>query len=230
MGNLLGGLIRGIFSIFGGIFGLLFGGIGRFLLPLILVGAIMYAVLNPTVLKGFAGILSGGKLSVVSAPVVVTQIRGMSTLVTASFASQVNVEVKKEGLFSFLPSERMMLRAEGTILAGVDLTKITEADVTVSGSTVTIRIPPAKIVSQDMRYAQVLTDQGILPGIDPTMQSAAEEKGRAELLKAACDNYLLNKAEQEAQVALGDLLGKLDVDQVSLVQTKPQLGESTGCP
>ena len=155
----------------------------------------------------------------------------MSTLVTTAYDSNVKVDVKSDPLFNFLPAERVVLRVEGTILAGIDLTKISQADVTVNGGEVTVRIPPAHIVSKDLRSTQLVTDQGIMPGIDPSLQPAAEQKGRDELLRAACTYGILAKAEQEAQTALGALLSKVaGVQTLRLIQNTPGPGEATGCP
>ncbi|MEI6181209.1 MAG: hypothetical protein WCP31_10670, partial [Chloroflexales bacterium] len=60
---------------------------------------------------------------------------------------------------------------------------------------------------------------------------AAEQKGRDELLRAACTYGILAKAEQEAQTALGSLLSKVaGVQTLRLIQTTPGPGEATGCP
>ena len=235
MGKIIGGLFGGILRLFGsllsGIFGGLLGTVGRIVAPVVLVLGIAWAVMNPSVLQGLTRLFSGGALQVTSAPAVITQIRSMSTLVTTSYDSNVTVDVKGDPLFGFFPAERMVLRVEGTILAGIDLTKISQADVTVNGGDVTVRIPPAHIVSKDLRSTQLVTDQGIMPGIDPKLQPVAEQKGRDELLRAACTYGILAKAEQEAQTALGALLSKVaGVQTLRLIQTTPGPGEATGCP
>lgn len=234
MGRILGGIFGGFFRLLGGllrgIFRGLLGRVGCTVLLIVLVLGILWAVTNPNVRAGFGQLLGIGQTHTVSAPVVITQIRGMSTLVTAAFESQVSVEVYKDSLFTFLPAERVFLQVEGTILAGIDLTQITEQDVTINGNEVVVHIPPAHIVSQDVHNASLVTDQGILPGIDPALQTAAEERGKAELLQAACAYGVLDKAEQEVQVALGDLLRKLDdVRTIRLIQDDPAPGFVTGC-
>ncbi len=235
MGRIIGGVFGGIFRLLGsllsGILGWMFGAVGRIVAPVVVVLGILWAVTNPGVLQGLGRLLSGGQFQVTSTPAIITQIRSMSTLVTTAYDSNVTVDVKGDPLFGFLPAERVVLRVEGTILAGIDLTHISQSDVTVNGGEVTVRIPPAHIVSKDLHSTQLVTEQGVLPGIDPKIQPAAEQKGRDELLQAACAYGILAKAEQAAQTALGDLLGKLGgVQTLRLIQDTPGPGEATGCP
>lgn len=235
MGRMIGGIFGGIFHMVGmliaSIFGGVFGWIGKIVLPVVLVLGVIWGITNPGMIQGLMRLISGGAFTVTSAPAVITQIRSMSTLVTTAYDAEVTSEVKKDPAFSFLPSERVVLRVEGTILAGIDLSRIREQDVTVNGGTVTVRIPPAYIVSKDLRSTQIATDQGLMPGIDPALLPVAEQKGRDELLLVACNYGILAKAEQEAHVALGDLLGKLaGVQTLQLIQDEPRPGEATGCP
>jgi Protein of unknown function (DUF4230) len=231
IGALLGGILRLFGSLFSGIFGWLFGAVGRIVAPVVLVLGLLWAITNPGTFQGLGRLLSGGQMRVTSAPAIISQIRSMSTLVTIAYESNVTTDVKKDPFFSFMPAERIVLKVEGTILAGIDLSQISQADVTVNGGEVTVHVPAAYIVSKDLHSTQLVTEQGVMPGIDPAMLPAAEQKGRDELLKAACTYGILSKAEQSAQTALGDLLGKLGgVQTLNLIQDTPKPGKITGCP
>jgi hypothetical protein len=230
LGRIIGGIFDGVGSIFGGILGCLLGTVGRILLPLMLVGAVLLFVLNPNSLLAFLSFFQGGNMQVRTAPAVVTQIQGRSTLVTAEFQSQVHAEVSNESPLSFLPGEELWLVAEGTILAGIDLHHIDESKVTVNGREVIIQVPPAYIISQEMKNIQMRTQEGILPGVATEMQQLAEDKAHEELLHAACEYGLLQKAEEEAQTALTDLLTPMGFQTIRLVQQDARPGEFVGCP
>jgi hypothetical protein len=198
----------------------------RIFMPIIIVVIILVVVLSPT---DFLAWLTGGNLRVNTAPAIITQIRNRSTLVTTEFTSQVHVEVTNEALLPFLPSEQLWLQAEGTILAGIDLDRIAEEDVTINGREVIIQVPPAYIVSQEMQNVQILTDQGVMPGINPNMQQMAEDDARAELLRSACEYGILEQAEQEAQVALSNLLTPMGFETIRLVQQDTLPGVPNSC-
>jgi hypothetical protein len=233
MGRIIGGIFGGIFnmvgSLIGGIFGGVFGWIGKIVLPVGLVLAVLWGITNPGMIQGLMSLLSGGAFQVTSVPAVINQIRTMNTLVTMAYEGEVTTEVKTPSIFG--RSEHIVVRVEGTILAGIDLARIREQDVTINGGTVTVRIPPAYIVSKDLQAVQQVKDQGWMGGVSPELLPAAEQKGRDELLVAACNYGILADAEREAQVALGDLLGKLaGVQTLQLIQDEPRPGEATGCP
>lgn len=222
--------IQSAFNRLGTIFGSLLGCLFRpllWMLPLLVLGGLVVLfLLNPTNPLSF---LSGATLSVHTAPAIVTQIRARSTLVTTEFTSHVQTKVEHESVVSWLPNEQLLLQAEGTILAGIDLHHITAEDVTVNGSEVRIQVPPAYIVSQEMQNVQLFTQEGLLPGIDPTMQQMAEDDAYVELRRAACENNILQRAEQAAQVALTDLLTPMGFETIRLVQQAAPVDNPDGC-
>lgn len=204
-----------------------FGTIGKIAVIVLVLAALVWTAFNYKPLLNF---LQGKGFTTISSGVVVTQIQGMSHLVTARFDSQVDVEVDRPPTLGFIPSDKLLVRAKGTIVAGIDLSRITERDVIVNGSEVTIHLPPAAIISQDITYEPVALSEGVLPGVDAELQPAAEAQAREELLSAACEYGLLQKAEEQSQIALGDLLKTLDVETVHFVQTNPLPGDKRGCP
>lgn len=233
MGRMISGIFGGIFHmigmVLGSIFRGIFGGITRILFPVLLVIGVLWSVTNPSLIQGFLRMLSGGPFQITTAPAVINQIRTMNTLVTKAYEGEVTSEVKTAPIFG--RSEHIMVRVQGTILAGIDLGRIREQDVTINGGIVTVRIPSAYIVSKDLQAVQQVKDEGWLGGIDPDLLPAAEQQGRDELLTTACNYGILADAEEAAQLALGDLLGKLSgVQTLQLIQDEPRPGESTGCP
>lgn len=167
-------------------------------------------------------------IHVQGAPAIVTEIRAMRTLVTSEFSTQV-VEMAESGWVPGFP-ERIILQAKGTILAGIDLSKITEGDIAVEGSSVTIRIPPAEIISQEVENVELFTVEGLLPGIDSRLQNQAQDAAHEELLHVACESGILRDAEEEAEEALTDLLNNLYFETVTVTTTSPSLAGDTGCP
>lgn len=233
MGRIIGGIFGGIFHmigmVLGSIFGGIFGGIARILFPVLLVIGVLWAVTNPSFIQGMLRMLSGGPFQITTAPAVINQIRNMNTLVTKAYEGEVISDAQNSSFFG--RSEHIEVRVEGTILAGIDLSRIREQDVTINGGTVTVRVPPAYIVSKDLQAFTKVKDQGWMPGVDASLAPDAEQRGRDELLATACNYGILADAEREAQLALADLLSKLaGVQTLNLIQDTPRPGESTGCP
>lgn len=216
IGQGMGFVGRAILAFAGNVFGAM---VGRILGPIIgaalVLGVILYLINPSSLLRLLPG---GGGPATRSVGTVIQGIRGMSTLATAEFKGTATNEVVNKAWLPFLPDERLMLATEGTILAGIDLSQITEQDVTITDEDVTIRLPSARIISVDIQHQLVQTSSGMLPGIDPAMQPQAEQQGRADLLAAACRSGLLGRAEQEAQQALRSLLSTLDFRAITFVQ------------
>ncbi|HEY1016927.1 MAG TPA: DUF4230 domain-containing protein [Herpetosiphonaceae bacterium] len=193
-------------------------------LGIALVAGLLIYLVSPGTLRR---LWPGGGAATRNVGTVIQGIRGMSALATAEFSGSSTNEIVNEGLFGMLPDERLILTTEGTIIAGIDLNQITEADVAISGEDVTVSLPPARIISVDMRHIQVASSQGLVPGIPPDMQPKAEQQGRQDLLAAACNYGLLARAEQEAQNALRQLLTTFDFRAITFVQ-EAQSGQACG--
>ncbi|NJP06285.1 MAG: DUF4230 domain-containing protein [Chloroflexaceae bacterium] len=209
-------------DIFKNLLGCLFAPLIRLILAITVGAIILIVVFNPA----WFGL---GALTVQTAPAIVTEIRSRNTLVTAEFTSQVHVEVTNEAWFAFLPAEQLWLQAEGTILAGIDLNQISETDITIDGSEVRVRIPPATIVSQEMHNVQIVTNEGLLPGIQSDMQQQAQEHAYAEIRQAACQYGILAYAEQETHTALTQLLTPMGFQTIRIIQTDPPFGSHDDC-
>jgi hypothetical protein len=208
----------------------LFGRFVRRIGVLILIVAGVWFMLSQFQLPSFGIPLVQPTAAVVTRPSLVARIRAENTLVTAAFETEVTVDVEKDAPLSFLASERVVILAEGRVLAGIDLGEIDEDDVTIRDQEVTIRVPPAQIISQEVQFVQLRTDEGVLPGIDPDLQVQAEAQAREALLQSACASDLLPEAEEQAQRALADLLGTVaGIEVVRLVQTESANSPGTGC-
>ena len=229
-GTMLSSLLRGFVWILKTLSSPLLKVVGQLLVILVLLLSVWWAATNFGLLGGLTGLIPGTQGQILQKPVIISQIRSMSTLVTTSYAETVTVEARGEPLFIFLPPESVTLEVTGEILAGIDLIRIEEADVAISDKEIVVQIPPAYIVSQDIRNILVHTREGIIRGVDPTLQPKAEQRGRELLLDAACRSGIIDRAEREAQLALTDLLLKTGGGRpVRLIQKEPNSDHSTGC-
>src|SRR5436190_8465258 len=116
------------------------------------VSFLLGLVVGALVVAGIGWVLrnSGSRARIdTSRPTVVERIQGLQRLETVVFAMDKIVSGERENRFlpKFLAGDRLLLIVFGEVTAGVDGGRLTEADVTVSGRSVRIKLPEAEVFS-----------------------------------------------------------------------------------
>ncbi len=182
-------------------------------------------------------VLDGGEIMVIDRqPAVITQIRELGRLETASYT----VEKVLEGgvdqgneLLNLLLGDRLLFIAHGEVIAGVDLTELAEEDVTVSDDrqSVTLRLPPARVLTRrlDNELSRVYDrEQGLLTKGDPDLESQVRQDAERAVLAAACEGGILDQADLNAQRQVQILLLALDFREINFLPSRT--GGDVGCP
>jgi hypothetical protein len=182
-------------------------------------------------------VLDGGEIMVIDRqPAVITQIRELGRLETASYT----VEKVLEGgvdqgndLLNLLLGDRLLFIAHGEVIAGVDLTELGDEDVTVSDDrqSVTLRLPPARVLTQrlDNELSRVYDrEQGLLTKGDPDLESQVRLDAERAVLAAACEGGILDQAELNARRQVQILLLALDFREINFLPART--GGDVGCP
>ncbi|MEN9935604.1 MAG: hypothetical protein RLZZ387_2183 [Chloroflexota bacterium] len=160
----------------------------------------------------------------------IQQIRELNRLETQQYSIERVVEARVErGNFmdTFL-GERLLLIASGDVVAGVDLAKLRESDVDISadGESITLRLPPSEIFSASLdnerttvydRQTGIVTQ--VTGGQDPTLETQARQEAERQILAAACEDGVMQKAADEAKEAMESFLRLLDFASVEVVAT-----------
>jgi hypothetical protein len=166
--------------------------------------------------------------------IVVRQIRDASELTTTLFAMETVVEAAATNEIAGFPigTTRLLLIAYGEVRAGIDLSQITEEDVTVLSDTIQIRIPPPRIIDSkiDVNQTRVYDyDQGFLslgPDVGPQLADMAQEEALAKVSTSACENGILEEANERAAIVLQGLFsGIASGRRVEIITQAP-----TTCP
>jgi hypothetical protein len=143
-------------------------------------------------------------------PTVVEEIRNLSRLETASFRGQKIVEANKDmaPLPSWLVGDRVLLIADGEVTAGVELGRITEREVYVSGGTVHVHLPPAQIFSVRLDDRSYIYDHhpGLFGGVDNDLETEARSDAEEQVRTAALASGLLTRADKNARAVVDSLL------------------------
>jgi hypothetical protein len=154
-------------------------------------------------------------------------VQQLNRLETTSYTIEKVIEAGVEGnvLYDLLYADKLLLIAHGTVIAGVDLSKLTEQDITISddGHSLTVRLPPVQILSStlDNQKTRIYRRDQALFADNPGLETQARQAAEDQILKAACEDNILLKASQESQKALQQLFSLAEFDQVSVVAAPP---------
>jgi hypothetical protein len=168
-------------------------------------------------------------------PAVITQIRQLNRLETASFTVEKVIEGGQShgnAVLDALLGDRLLFIAHGEVIAGVDFSQLGEGDVVVhpDGSGVSLRLPPARILEHvlDNERSRVYDRRvGILTKGDANLESQVRQTAEQEILNAACEGGILDQANSSAQMQVRALLQTLGVRQVDFLPSGTVT--DTGC-
>lgn len=166
---------------------------------------------------------------------VITEIRKIAELTTASFFEEVVIHEEKPseslggktintvtGIFKSDKSDatikdNIVIIAHGTVRAGIDLSKIEESDLqVVNDSTITLRIPKASIldISINPSDLDIYIEDGKWSHLQVTR---VEQKAQKKIQDDAIKDGLLDKATQSAQHKLTQFLKGLGFKKIDII-------------
>lgn len=147
--------------------------------------------------------------------VVITHINALGRLETTEFAMQTVVNLENEpGNFweQLVGSDKLLLVAEGEVVAGFDLSKVSDEDIVVQGTTVTMNLPVPEILNSRIdneRTYVIERDTGFLVKPDQTLESRARQIAEQSLTDWALEHDIIEKAEQYGRIQIENLLRSL---------------------
>jgi hypothetical protein len=166
--------------------------------------------------------ITGRPLAIdVSQPTVVNRIQRLERLESVTYTMDKVVEGDRSSaiLPDFLVGDKLLLLVHGQAIAGVDLSQLKSSDVTVSGKSVTVHLPPAQLFvtalddSQTRVYSR---DTGWFVQADPNLESEVRSKAEQELHDSALAAGILSTAHNNAAATLTRLLLGFGFEQVQI--------------
>ncbi len=148
---------------------------------------------------------------------IVHEVRALARLETIQYSIEnvITAEVS-QGQLGFLFGDRLLFVAHGTVVAGVDLSKLALEDVELEGKTVRIRLPEPEVfvtaLDNDRSYVYD-RETGILRHSDVNLETAARQAAEQEILKSAMEDGILDTARTNAENYLTRLLLSLGYEQ-----------------
>lgn len=152
----------------------------------------------------------------VSSAGVLTKIRELNRLESTSFYIDTIIRSEKQGNWYALwqDSQKGIFIAKGNAVAGLDLSKISEKDVTVLDNTVIINLPAVEVLSVQLNHIEVFdikTGTLNLHHPDMSVLNTVQTQAKQQVLRQACENGLLRHAAERSQEQIRQLFTLADV-------------------
>jgi hypothetical protein len=164
-----------------------------------------------------------------AAPSVVLAVRDLQRLESAELHMErvMDIRNKESHLFGLIDAEdALLLVAAGDVVAGIDLGAMKEGDVETdwNNKKVKVTLPPPKILSSriDNEHTYVYSrNVDLLAKRKEALESEARVQAEKELVKAATDAGILDRANRNAEKTVEGLVRALGYEKVEIVTTKP---------
>ena len=153
-----------------------------------------------------------------SRPAVIDRVRALSRLETVHYQVEKVVTGESTGpLPDLFTGDKILLVAHGEVIAGVDLSKMSEGDVRVVSDTVTIRMPAAEILSHKLDNDKTYVydrQTGFFSDPDPNLETQIRQAAEAKIIEAAEESGIIDQAATNARQVLRALIEGLGYEDV----------------
>ena len=133
---------------------------------------------------------------------VVHEIQPLADLVTVKYVMDKVVVLEDVKWYG---ENRVLLLAHGVVKAGIDLKRLSPADVTITGKKISLHLPPPQITDAylDDRASQVIDHStGLLRAFDKDLEQTARQNAVDDIARAARRGGILDDADQRARAEL----------------------------
>ncbi len=144
---------------------------------------------------------------------IITEVHALARLETIQYSVEKVITAETgQGSMAFLFQDKLLLVAHGTVIAGIDLSKLQAEDMRMVNGVLNVRLPQSEIFvatldnSKTYVYAR---DTGILTKQTKDLESLARQSAEEEIRKAALEDGILNLAQQNAEAYLIKFFGAL---------------------
>lgn len=149
---------------------------------------------------------------------IINEVRSLARLETIQYSVEkvITAEMGQTD-FKFLFGDRLLFVAHGTVIAGLDLSKMRIEDLALEGGVLYVDLPKAEvfIATLDNERSYVYDrDTGLLKRADANLETLARQKAEAEILNGALEDGILEKAQVNAEYYLERLFNSLGYQRV----------------
>jgi len=136
----------------------------------------------------------------------INDIRALARLETIQYSvEKVITGETGGGTFQTLFGDKILFVGHGTVIAGIDMTKLQPEDMHYENGVLTVKLPPTEVLvaTLDNEKSYVYDRQtGVLTKPDPNLETLVRQRAEEEILKAAIEDGILEHAKDNAQAYL----------------------------
>jgi hypothetical protein len=190
-----------------------------------LIGAVVVFLLVIIIMRQFWHAIENRYSFTSSSKTVIKELRALNRLETSSFTIEKVIDAGTTGgqLQQLFFGDRLLLIAHGEVVAGFDLTALTNENIETEHRTVRITLPAPQIL-----YSRLDSDEtrvydrrsGLLTKGNKDLEAKARSEAEQQLRQAACQGNILNEASKNGRMQLTALFKSLGFETV--VITIPQ--------
>ena len=152
---------------------------------------------------------------------VIRQVQSLNRLETSSYTMDKIIEAGQNGnaFQNLLYGDKILLVAHGTVVAGVDMSAVQPADVTVNGEDLSLKLPPTQIFSTTLDNSQTKVfdrQLGLLSKGNQNLETQARQAAESSIRQAACDGGILADAAKNAHDRLEQMFKLAGFSSVSV--------------
>ena len=152
---------------------------------------------------------------------VIKEIRNLQRIETASFTIEKVIDGGTSGntFEQLLFGDKILLIAHGQVIAGFDLSQISEKEIEIKANTIRLTLPKPQVLVTTLDNTQTRVydrTRGILNPGDKDLESKAREAAQNSIREAACKGNILKQASDNARKQLTAFLSALGFTQVSI--------------
>lgn len=152
---------------------------------------------------------------------VIKEIRNLQRIETASFTIEKIIDGGTGGnaFEQLLFGDKILLIAHGQVIAGFDLSQISDKDIVINNTSIRMSLPKPQILVATIDNTQTRVydrTRGILNPGDKDLESKAREAAQNAISEAACKGDILKQASDNGRKQLTAFLSALGFTQVSI--------------
>lgn len=152
---------------------------------------------------------------------VIKEMRSLQRIETAAFTIEKIVDGGTSGTVfqQLLFGDKILLIAHGQVIAGFDLSQISEKDIVMNDRNIIVTLPKPQVLVTTLDNAQTRVydrRRGILNPGDINLESKVREAAQNSIQDAACTGGILQQASDNARKQLTALLSALGFVQISI--------------
>lgn len=153
---------------------------------------------------------------------VIKQMQSLSRLETASFSIDKIIEVSTDynQLKQFFFGDKLLLVANGKVIAGFDLSLLKSSDFAGTGSSVTLTLPKPQILETilDNTKTRVFDrEQGLFTKGDINLEAEARQQAERAITNTACQGGILQEATANAEKQLKVILKSAGFESITII-------------